>query len=70
VVSVTQFYDTLPETRKKKPLFAIGFAVYEVPHATARLTPQFVAEQVGPYQKTRWRTKPSELNLLHGQEIF
>ncbi|XP_023706060.1 calpain-1 catalytic subunit [Cryptotermes secundus] len=45
VVSVTQFYDTLPETRKKKPLFAIGFAVYEVPHATARLTPNFVAEQ-------------------------
>jgi hypothetical protein len=47
VVSVTQFYDTLPEPRKKKQLFAIGFAVYEVPHATARLTPHFVAEQVG-----------------------
>jgi hypothetical protein len=46
VVSVTQFYETLPDTRKKKPLFAIGFAVYEVPHATARLTPHFVAEQV------------------------
>jgi hypothetical protein len=53
VVSVTQFYDTLPEPRKKKPLFAIGFAVYEVPHATARLTPHFVAEQVGPLQNRR-----------------
>jgi hypothetical protein len=46
VVSVTQFYETVPDSRKKKPLFAIGFAVYEVPHATARLTPHFVAEQV------------------------
>ncbi|XP_069705576.1 calpain-1 catalytic subunit-like isoform X2 [Periplaneta americana] len=46
VVSVTQFYETQPaDTRKKKPLFAIGFAVYEVPHATARLTPHFVSEQ-------------------------
>ncbi|PSN56109.1 hypothetical protein C0J52_10639 [Blattella germanica] len=45
VVSVTQFYETLSDARKKKPLFAIGFAVYEVPHATARLTPHFVAEQ-------------------------
>jgi hypothetical protein len=46
VVSVTQFYETVSDSRKKKPLFAIGFAVYEVPHATARLTPHFVAEQV------------------------
>lgn len=47
VVSVTQFYETFsPETKKKKHLFAIGFAVYEVPHSMTRLTPHFVAEQV------------------------
>ncbi|KAF2895792.1 hypothetical protein ILUMI_10383 [Ignelater luminosus] len=46
VVSVTQFYDTYcVESKKKKPLFAIGFAVYEVPHSMPRLTPHFVAEQ-------------------------
>ncbi|KAK4873941.1 hypothetical protein RN001_013301, partial [Aquatica leii] len=46
VVSVTQFYETFyVEPKKKKPLFAIGFAVYEVPHSMPRLTPHFVAEQ-------------------------
>lgn len=46
VVSVTQFYETTPlDSKKKKPLFAIGFAVYEVPHSMPRLTPHFVAEQ-------------------------
>ncbi|XP_034250609.1 calpain-9-like isoform X2 [Thrips palmi] len=48
VVSVTQFYEptpAAPETKKKKRLFAIGFAVYEVPHAMTRLSPQFVMEQ-------------------------
>lgn len=50
VVSVTQFYEPTPptpENKKKKRLFAIGFAVYEVPHAMTRLSPQFVMEQVG-----------------------
>lgn len=46
VVSVTQFYETVADSRKKKPLFAIGFAVYEIPHAMARLSPQFVSEHV------------------------
>lgn len=46
VVSVTQHYETIGESRKKKPLFAIGFAVYEIPHSMSRLTPQFVSEQV------------------------
>ncbi|XP_068083720.1 calpain-9 [Anabrus simplex] len=46
VVSVTQFYETHPlENKKKKPLYAIGFAVYEVPYNMPRLTPHFVAEQ-------------------------
>ncbi|XP_065156312.1 calpain-9-like isoform X1 [Atheta coriaria] len=46
VVSVTQHYETNPaDIKKKKPLFAIGFAVYEVPHSMQRLTPHFVAEQ-------------------------
>lgn len=46
-MSVTQFYETNPlDSKKKKPLFAIGFAVYEVPHSMPRLTPHFVAEQV------------------------
>lgn len=47
VVSVTQYYEPIaPENKKKKRLFAIGFAVYEVPHAMTRLSPQFVMEQV------------------------
>ena len=49
VVSVTQYYEPTPQapdTKKKKRLFAIGFAVYEVPHAMTRLSPQFVMEQV------------------------
>lgn len=46
VVSITQYYETNPlDSKKKKPLFAIGFAVYEVPHSMPRLTPHFVAEQ-------------------------
>ncbi|KAK9739717.1 Calpain large subunit, domain III [Popillia japonica] len=46
VVSITQFYETsTSDLKKKKPLFAIGFAVYEVPHSMARLTPHFVTEQ-------------------------
>ncbi|KAK3924538.1 Calpain-1 catalytic subunit [Frankliniella fusca] len=48
VVSVTQFYEPTPavqDNKKKKRLFAIGFAVYEVPHAMTRLSPQFVMEQ-------------------------
>ncbi|XP_046673592.1 calpain-1 catalytic subunit-like isoform X2 [Homalodisca vitripennis] len=45
VVSVTQYYETQPETKKKKPLYAIGFAVYEIPHSMPRLTPQFVIDQ-------------------------
>lgn len=47
VVSATQHYETCClDTKKKKPLFAIGFAVYEVPHSMPRLTSHFVAEQV------------------------
>lgn len=46
VVSVTQHYETLPEAKVNKQLFAIGFAVYEVPHSMPRLTKQFVAENV------------------------
>ncbi|KRT85894.1 hypothetical protein AMK59_2412, partial [Oryctes borbonicus] len=46
VVSITQFYETsTSDLKKKKPLFAIGFAVYEVPHSMPRLTPHFVTEQ-------------------------
>ncbi|XP_049817199.1 calpain-9-like isoform X2 [Aethina tumida] len=46
VVSITQYYETNPQkTKKKRPLYAIGFAVYEVPHTMQRLTPHFVAEQ-------------------------
>ncbi|XP_060523327.1 calpain-9-like isoform X2 [Cylas formicarius] len=46
VVSVTQCYETsVIEAKKRKPLFAIGFAVYEVPHSMQRLTPHFVGEQ-------------------------
>lgn len=46
VVSVTQQYDTHSLESKKKPLYAIGFAVYEVPSSTPRLTQRFVAEHV------------------------
>nr|CAD7462333.1 unnamed protein product [Timema tahoe] len=46
VVSVTQYYETHPvETKKKKALYAIGFAVYEIPHSMARVTPHFVTDQ-------------------------
>lgn len=47
VVSVTQCYETnVTDIKKRKPLFAIGFAVYEVPPSMQRLTPNFVADQV------------------------
>lgn len=47
VVSVTQSYETnVTDVKKRKPLFAIGFAVYEVPPSMQRLTPNFVTEQV------------------------
>ncbi|CAG9767125.1 unnamed protein product [Ceutorhynchus assimilis] len=46
VVSVTQSYETsCMDSKKRKPLIAIGFAVYEVPPSMPRLTPSFVAEQ-------------------------
>ncbi|KAJ8915044.1 hypothetical protein NQ315_016019 [Exocentrus adspersus] len=46
VVSVTQYYETnVIDCKKKRPLYAIGFAVYEVPPSMQRLTPHFVAEQ-------------------------
>ncbi|XP_056640936.1 calpain-9-like isoform X2 [Diorhabda sublineata] len=46
VVSITQYYETnVIEAKKKRPLYAIGFAVYEVPHSMQRLSPHFVAEQ-------------------------
>ncbi|XP_046405964.1 calpain-1 catalytic subunit-like isoform X2 [Ischnura elegans] len=49
VVSVTQYYETNSTlesfSKKKRPLHAIGFAVYEVPHTMTRLTPQFVSEK-------------------------
>ncbi|KAL1497954.1 hypothetical protein ABEB36_008833 [Hypothenemus hampei] len=46
VVSVTQSYETnIMDSKKKKPLYAIGFAVYEVPPSMQRLTPNFVMDQ-------------------------
>ncbi|CAH0563874.1 unnamed protein product [Brassicogethes aeneus] len=46
VVSITQYYETsIQDVKKKKPLYAIGFAVYEIPHSMQRLTPHFVTEQ-------------------------
>ncbi|KAJ8966206.1 hypothetical protein NQ314_003686, partial [Rhamnusium bicolor] len=46
VVSITQYYETnVIDIKKKRPLYAIGFAVYEVPHSMQRLTPHFVTEQ-------------------------
>ncbi|KAG8226694.1 hypothetical protein J437_LFUL005509 [Ladona fulva] len=49
VVSVTQYYETNSTldnfSKKKRPLHAIGFAVYEVPHTMTRLTPQFISEK-------------------------
>ncbi|CAH0387534.1 unnamed protein product [Bemisia tabaci] len=45
VVSVTQYYETIPESKKKRPLHAIGFAVYEIPHSMPRLTQNFVVDQ-------------------------
>uniref|UniRef100_A0A1Y1KIH2 Calpain catalytic domain-containing protein n=3 Tax=Photinus pyralis TaxID=7054 RepID=A0A1Y1KIH2_PHOPY len=46
VVSITQLYETFcADIKKRKPLYAIGFAVYEVPHSMPRLTQHFVAEQ-------------------------
>lgn len=46
VVSITQYYETnMIDCKKKRPLYAIGFAVYEVPHSMQRLTPHFVTEQ-------------------------
>jgi len=46
VVSVVQQYETDPDAKGARPLCAIGFAVYEVPHSTSRLSPQFVGQQV------------------------
>uniref|UniRef100_A0A8D8Q5N7 Calpain-1 catalytic subunit n=2 Tax=Cacopsylla melanoneura TaxID=428564 RepID=A0A8D8Q5N7_9HEMI len=43
VVSVTQYYETKIDDKKKRNLFAIGFAVYEISASMTRLTPQFVA---------------------------
>lgn len=43
VVSVTQDYDTSPTSPRQ--LYAIGFAVYEVPPSMPRLTPHFVSQQ-------------------------
>ncbi|XP_066137675.1 calpain-9-like isoform X1 [Euwallacea fornicatus] len=46
VVSVTQSYETnMADMKKRKPLFALGFAVYEVPPSMQRLTPNFVTDQ-------------------------
>lgn len=44
VVSVTQDYETSPVSQRQ--LYAIGFAVYEVPPSMPRLTPHFVSQQV------------------------
>nr|XP_023020394.1 calpain-9-like [Leptinotarsa decemlineata] len=52
VVSITQYYETnVIDVKKKRALYAIGFAVYEVPHSMQRLTPHFVTEQVGFYEE-------------------
>lgn len=51
VVSVVQQYETDPEATGARSLFAIGFAVYEVPHSTSRLSPQFVSQQVNIFWK-------------------
>ncbi|XP_072398094.1 calpain-9-like isoform X1 [Diabrotica undecimpunctata] len=46
VVSITQYYETKEfDVKKKKALFAIGFAVYEVPNSMQRLTSHFVSDQ-------------------------
>ena len=47
VVSVTQQYETnVSSAKKRRTLHHIGFAVYEVPPAMTRLTPQYVQEHV------------------------
>ena len=47
VVSVTQHYETrTDEPKKRRPMHAIGFAVYEVPPNVTRLTSHFVSEHV------------------------
>ena len=47
VVSVTQQYETnVTSAKKRRTLHHIGFAVYEVPPAMTRLTPQYVLEHV------------------------
>ena len=46
-VSVTQQYETnVTSAKKRRTLHHIGFAVYEVPPAMTRLTPQYVLEHV------------------------
>ena len=52
VVSVTQQYETnVTSAKKRRTLHHIGFAVYEVPPAMTRLTPQYVLEHVsGQYE--------------------
>lgn len=50
VVSVTQYYETIVDEKKKRTLYAIGFAVYEITSSMTRLTPQFVAHTVGEKQ--------------------
>ncbi|GAB6027545.1 hypothetical protein CHUAL_001790 [Chamberlinius hualienensis] len=47
VVSVTQYYEpanSVGERKSRIPLHAIGFAVYEVPFTSARLTQVFVSQ--------------------------
>ena len=51
VVSVTQQYETnVNNTKKRRTLHHIGFAVYEVPPNMTRLTPQYVLEHVSSIQ--------------------
>ena len=46
-MSVTQQYETnVTSAKKRRTLHHIGFAVYEVPPAMTRLTPQYVLEHV------------------------
>lgn len=47
VVSITQFYETnVIEIKRRRTLYAIGFAVYEVPHSMQKLTTHFITEHV------------------------
>ena len=52
VVSVTQQYETnVAAAKKRRTLHHIGFAVYEVPPAMTRLTPQYVLEHVSLHRE-------------------